>query len=88
MKIKPEKSRSGSIVKGLPSRKRFYVDGEAILIVLEKPIKSLGRWCDSALSGKEQIQGLRQQVVDGRPSKLTQTVVPAVNEVPISRERE
>lgn len=33
--------------------------------MLDKPVKSLGRWYEAALNDKEEIQGLRHQVVDG-----------------------
>jgi len=38
------KSRSISIVKGKVVNKTFFINGEAIPTVSEKPVKSLGRW--------------------------------------------
>ena len=33
----------------------FYIDGEVIPSLVEKPVKSLGRWYNSTLSDQEQI---------------------------------
>ncbi|KAL3991385.1 ubiquilin-like protein [Sarotherodon galilaeus] len=44
MEFKPSKSHSISIIKGKLTAKQFYISGEQISTVLEKPIKSLGRW--------------------------------------------
>lgn len=44
MEIKPSKSRSISIVKGQIVNERFHINDELIPTILEKPIKSLGRW--------------------------------------------
>ena len=78
MKIKPGKSRSIAIVKGKLSDHRFHIGEEAIPTVSEKPVKSLGRWYDSSLKDKEQVEQLRKEVardlkaIDGTmlPGKL------------------
>ncbi|KAG5263115.1 hypothetical protein AALO_G00282750 [Alosa alosa] len=44
MKVKPSKSRSLSVVKGKVIEKKFAINKEVIPTVLEKPVKSLGRW--------------------------------------------
>ena len=44
LKIEPNKSRSFSSVKGKVVGRRFVVNDEVVLTVLEKPVKSLGRW--------------------------------------------
>jgi len=44
MQFKPSKSRSISKVKGKEVNKTFFINGEAIPTVSEKPVKSLGRW--------------------------------------------
>uniref|UniRef100_A0A3B1K6T8 Reverse transcriptase domain-containing protein n=1 Tax=Astyanax mexicanus TaxID=7994 RepID=A0A3B1K6T8_ASTMX len=64
MKVKPSKSRSVSIVKGKLIQERFMMEGEVIPSILEKPIKSLGRWYTAALNDKEQVEGLRTEMVE------------------------
>lgn len=59
------KSRSLSIVKGKLVGRRFVVNDEVIPTVLEKPIKSLGRWYDASLSDKAQFVELRQKTIQG-----------------------
>ena len=49
MKVKPSKSRSLSIVKGKVVDKKFAINEEVMPTVLEKPVKSLGRWYDASL---------------------------------------
>lgn len=44
MKIKPFKSRSTSIVKGVLSDTKFFFGNDPIPTVSEQPVKSLGRW--------------------------------------------
>ena len=43
MKAKPPKSRSLSIVKGVVTETRFFINGDPIPTVKEEPVKSLGR---------------------------------------------
>ena len=38
---------------------RFYIDGEVIPSIEEKPVKSLGRWYTSMLSDRGQLEELR-----------------------------
>ncbi len=59
MKFKPAKSWSISIIKGKVVDKVFYIDGEAILTVPEKPVKSLGRWYDGDLKGTVRVEEVR-----------------------------
>lgn len=54
MKIKPSKSKS-IIIKGKMVDHRFYICDEAIPLVSEKPIKSLGRWYSASLK-EQQVQ--------------------------------
>ena len=55
------KSRSLSIVKGKVIDKRFAINEEVMPTVLEKPVKSLGRWYDKSLSDKSQVEEFRQE---------------------------
>ena len=52
MKVKPSKSRSLSILKGKVVDKKFTLNEEVMPAVLEKPVKSLGRWYDARFSDK------------------------------------
>lgn len=65
MEIKPSKSRSISIVKGQIVNERFYINYSPITTILEKPIKSLGRWYNSDLKDAEQVEQLRQDTISG-----------------------
>ena len=65
MKVKPSKSRSISIVKGKVVGKKFVINDEVVPTVLEKPVKSLGRWYDASLSDKGQFEELRQEMIQG-----------------------
>ncbi|KAK0156516.1 Retrovirus-related Pol polyprotein from type-1 retrotransposable element R2 [Merluccius polli] len=75
MKIKPSKSRSISIVKGKLSDHRFHIGEEPIPMVSEKPVKSLGRWYDSSLKDKEQVEQLRKEVASGLEN-IDRTLLP------------
>jgi len=48
MQFKPSKPRR-TLVKGKVVDKTFFINGEAIPTVSEKPMKSLGRWFDGDL---------------------------------------
>ena len=50
MKMKPSKCRSVSISKGKLVEETFDIDVEVIPSIVEKPVKSLGRWYNSTLS--------------------------------------
>ena len=65
MKIKPSKSRSFTIVKGKVVYKRFVVNDEVVPTVLEKPVKSLGRWDDASLTDKAQCVEVKQMTIQG-----------------------
>lgn len=62
MKLKPSKSRSISIVKGVLRDTRFYIGEDPIPTVSEQPVKSLGRWYNASLKDKEQVEQLRQEI--------------------------
>jgi len=68
MQFKPSKSRSISIVKGKVEDKIFFINGEAIPTVSEKPVKSLGRWYDGDLKDTVQVGEVRRQAVEGLKS--------------------
>ena len=51
---------SVSISKGKMVEERFYIDGEVILSLVEKPVKSLGRWYNSTLSDRGQVSDHRK----------------------------
>ena len=60
MQFKPTKSRSISIIKGKVVDKTFFINGEAIPTVSEKPVKSLGRWYDGDLKDTVRVGEVRQ----------------------------
>jgi hypothetical protein len=62
MKIKPSKSRSISIVKGVLSDLKFFIGDDQIPTVSEQPVKSLGRWYDASLKDKDQVQQLHKDI--------------------------
>lgn len=63
MKVKPSKSRSISVVKGKLAEHHFYISGEPIPTVAEKPIKSLGRWYDASLRDTTQVDQIREDTI-------------------------
>ena len=63
MKMKPSKCRSVSISKGKLVEETFDIDVEVIPSIVEKPVKSLGRWYNSTLSDWEQVLELREFIV-------------------------
>ncbi len=65
MEIEPSKSRSISIIKGQIVNERFYINGEPIPTILEKPIKSLGRWYNTDLKDTKQVEQLKQDTISG-----------------------
>ncbi|KAK7912981.1 hypothetical protein WMY93_013192 [Mugilogobius chulae] len=75
MKIKPSKSRSISIVKGQLVSETFFVSEEPIPTILEKPIKSLGRWYNATLNDTEQIEQIRQDTIRGL-KQINNTALP------------
>uniref|UniRef100_A0A3B3B355 Reverse transcriptase domain-containing protein n=1 Tax=Oryzias melastigma TaxID=30732 RepID=A0A3B3B355_ORYME len=64
MEFKPGKSRSISVVKGQVVNEQFYIRDEPIPTILEKPIKSLGRWYNADLKDTQQVEQLRQNTAD------------------------
>lgn len=68
MKIKPSKSRSISLVKGVLSDLKFFIGDDPIPTVSEQPVKSLGRWYDASLKDKDQVQQLRKDINSGLKS--------------------
>ncbi|KAK0146192.1 Retrovirus-related Pol polyprotein from type-2 retrotransposable element R2DM [Merluccius polli] len=68
MKIKPSKSRSISIVKGVLSDLKFFIGDDSIPTLSEMPVKSLGRWYDSSLKDKDQVQQLHKDISSGLQS--------------------
>ncbi|KAJ8393735.1 hypothetical protein AAFF_G00057880 [Aldrovandia affinis] len=75
MKIKPNKPRSISIVKGELKDVRFCIGDDPIPTVSEQPVKSLGRWYNASLKDKEQVQQLRQDIVNGLDN-INKTLLP------------
>ncbi|KAL1278284.1 hypothetical protein QQF64_024957 [Cirrhinus molitorella] len=75
MQFKPSKSRSISIVKGKLTGERFYISEEPIPTVLEKPIKSLGRWYNADLKDMQQLEQIRQDLANGL-KKINNTALP------------
>lgn len=63
MEIKPSKSRSIFIVKGQLANERFHVNNEPLPTILEKPIKSLGRWYSAEHKDSKQVEQLRQDTI-------------------------
>lgn len=64
MKIKPNKSRSISIVKGQLKNVKFCIGDDPIPTVSEQPVKSLGRWYNASLGDKDQVQQVRQDITN------------------------
>ena len=65
MKFKAKKSRSLTFRKGVQKEARFFIGGEPIPTVKEKPVKSLGRLYQKALSDREQGREVQKTVEDG-----------------------
>ena len=75
MEIKSSKSRSVSIIKGQLTNKRFHINNEPIPTVLEKPIKSLGRWYSAELRDSKQVEQLKQDTMSGL-KQINNTALP------------
>ena len=65
MKFKAKKSRSVSFKKGVQKEIRFFIGGEPIPTVKEKPVKSLGRMYQKALSDRGQGKEVQKTVENG-----------------------
>lgn len=75
MKIKPNKSRSISIVKGELKNVKFCIGDDPIPTVSEQPVKTLGRWYNASLRDKDQVQQLRQDITNGLEN-INKTLLP------------
>lgn len=65
MELKSSKSHSISVVKGQLAGERFYISNEPIPTVLEKSIKSLGRWFNADIRDTHQLEQLWQDTANG-----------------------
>ncbi len=54
---------------------RFYIGDDPIPTVSEQPAKSLGRWYNSSLKDKEQVQQLRQEIINSL-NNIDKTLLP------------
>ena len=69
MKIKPSKSRSLSLRKGIRNDNTIFVaGGEQIPLLANQPIQSLGRQYDADLSDKHAGKAVRKQLSEGLAS--------------------
>ncbi len=75
MKIKPNKSRSISIVKGQLKNVKFCIGDDPIPTVSEQPVKSLGRWYNASLRDKDQVQQVRQDFTNNLEN-INRTLLP------------
>ncbi len=76
MKIKPPKSRSLSIRKGVRSDKTIFVaGGEPIPLLASQPVRSLGRTYTAELSDRQMGETVRKQLADGL-AKINQNQLP------------
>ncbi len=75
MKIKPNKSRSISIVKGQLKNAKFCIGDDPIPTVSEQPVKSLGRWYNVSLRDKDQVQQVRQDFTNNLEN-INRTLLP------------
>lgn len=66
MNFKPKKSRSLVIKRGsVTKRFTLQVQGEDIPSIMDSPIKCLGKWFDSSLSDKANVERIRSQLQEG-----------------------
>lgn len=65
MAFKPKKSKTLSIGKDGAVAISFSVADKAIPSVLEEPVKSLGRVCDTPLTDKKAIQLIKETTENG-----------------------
>ena len=75
MKIKPNKSRSISIVKGQLKNVKFCIGDDPIPTVSEQPVKSLGRWYNASLRDKDQVQQVKQDITNSLEN-INKTLLP------------
>ncbi|KAE8291484.1 hypothetical protein D5F01_LYC11092 [Larimichthys crocea] len=65
MKIKPSKSRSISVVKGVLADLQFFIGDDPIPTISEQPVKSLGGRYEASLKDKDQVRQLRKDINAG-----------------------
>ncbi|KAE8284702.1 hypothetical protein D5F01_LYC16135 [Larimichthys crocea] len=65
MKIKPSKSRSISVVKGVLDDLQFFIRDDPIPTISEQPVKSLRRRYDASLKDKDQVRQLCKDINAG-----------------------
>ncbi|XP_052281306.1 uncharacterized protein LOC127878820 [Dreissena polymorpha] len=66
MNFKPKKSRSLVIKRGsVTKRFTLQVQGEEIPSIMDSPTKCLGKWYDSSLSDKANVERIRSQLQEG-----------------------
>ncbi|CAM4298856.1 unnamed protein product [Leuciscus chuanchicus] len=76
MKIKPPKSRSLSIRKGVRNDNTIFVaGGENIPLLTDQPVRSLGRTYTAELSDRQMGETVRKQLADGL-AKINQSQLP------------
>lgn len=77
MNIKSSKSRSISLAKGKSIDKRLYVDVEEIPSIIDKPVKSVGRWYNREMNAIEQLQQLMKEGI----GRIERSGLPGEDEV-------
>ena len=65
MRFKAKKSRSATLKRGIQKEVRFFIGGEPIPTVREKPVKSLGRLYQKSLSDRSQGKQIQQTAESG-----------------------
>ncbi|KAL2095427.1 hypothetical protein ACEWY4_010146 [Coilia grayii] len=76
MKIKPAKSRSLSLRKGVRSNRTIFVaGGEEIPLLATQPVRSLGLSYTADLSDKQMGEAVRKQLADGL-AKISESQLP------------
>ena len=74
LSIKPEKSRSLVIIKGIVSRKTPSIGGVPITSITEKPVKYLGKLYNKTLNEREQAAEVLEELKIGL-KKIDKTVI-------------
>ena len=75
MKFKAKKSRSATLRKGVKREVRYFIGGQPIPTVKEKPVKSLGRLYQKSLSDRNQGQQIQQSAEAGLKA-IDKTLLP------------
>ena len=68
MRVKPQKSRSLSLIKGSVRKVKFRIGGDLIPTIKEKPVKSLGRLYEVPLTDRHRGTELQKIAVKGLKS--------------------